>query len=258
MTESYLAKGYEAESDGAPGSPQRGKFELIEQSQFMEPIVAKSVPDEIQHRILSLLSARKLHPGDRLPPERELAASLRVSRTTLRDALRGLATKGVLSARAGSGWFVQLDTSTIASAIALQFQLPSLTLDQLLEVRRVFEPVIAYHGAMRRTDDELEQLRGLISQMESSPSPGEYLELADHLHRHIAACTHNPFFGMALRPILDLMGETRRPEPHWSSDESQKEHRELLTAFEERDGDKAAHAMARHLGGAMVRSWVGR
>lgn len=243
---------------GVPAPGPDGKIGLMTQSQFMEPIVAKSVPDEIQHRILSLLSERKLQPGDRLPPERDLATSLRVSRTTLRDALRGLAAKGVLSARPGAGWFVQLDTSTIASAIALQFQLPNLTLDQLLEVRRVFEPVVAYHAATRRTDEELEQMRELIEQMETAQNPGGYLESADQLHRLIAAATHNPFFGMALRPILDLMGETRRPESHWSSTESQKEHRELLAAFEERDGDKAAHAMSRHLGGAMVRSWVGR
>lgn len=257
MTESYATKDNGAEARVPTPGPD-GKIGLITQSQFSEPIVARSVPDEIQHRILSLLSERKLQPGDRLPPERDLASSLRVSRTTLRDALRGLAAKGVLSARPGAGWFVQLDTSTIASAIALQFQLPNLTLDQLLEVRRVFEPVVAYHAAIRRTDDELEQLRTLVSQMEDCAAPGEYLELADQLHRQIAACTHNPFFGMALRPVLDLMGEARRPEPQWSSMESQKEHRELLEAFDEQDGDKAAYAMARHLGGAMVRSWVGR
>lgn len=225
---------------------------------FSEPIVVKSVPDEIQHKILSLLSERKLLPGDRLPAERELASALRVSRTTLRDALRGLAARGVLEARPGSGWFVQLDASTIDVAIALHFELSDLAVDQILEVRRAFEPAIAYHAALCRSDDELAKMRALIERMEHPVSPEEYLRLADELHALIATATHNPFFGMALRPIFDLMGETRHVDPSWEGKASQKEHWELFAAISAQDANRAAGAMARHLGGAMVRSWIGR
>lgn len=231
---------------------------MKEMSNFAEPIVVRSVPDEIQHKILTLLSERKLLPGERLPAERELARVLQVSRTTLRDALSGLAARGVLKARPGSGWYVQLDTGALDSAIALHFQLSAGTVDQVLEARQAFEPVVAYHAALRRTDSDLAQMRALLSEMQLRPSPARYLELADEMHRLIAAATHNPFFAVALRPMLDLMGETRHPDPHWSSAASEREHWDILAAIEARDCDEAAHAMARHLGGALVRSWLSR
>jgi GntR family transcriptional repressor for pyruvate dehydrogenase complex len=225
---------------------------------FAEPIVVKSVPDEIQHKILSLLSDRKLLPGDRLPAERELASALRVSRTTLRDALRGLASRGVLEARPGSGWYVQLDASTIDVAIALHFELSDLAVDQILEVRRAFEPAVAFYAAQCRTDEELARMRALIEQMEHPVGPDAYLKLADELHVLIANASHNPFFWMALRPVFDLMGETRHADANWEGKASQKEHWELFAAIEAQDGERAAEAMGRHLGGAITRSWVGR
>lgn len=228
------------------------------QSNFSSPIVVKSVPDEIQHKILSLLSERKLLPGERLPAERELASALRVSRTTLRDALRGLAARGVLQARAGSGWYVQLDAGTIDVAIALHFELSDLAVDQILEVRRAFEPAVAYHAAISRTAEELEKMRALVDQMEHPASGDSYLKLADEFHVLIANSTQNPFFWMALRPVFELLGETRHADPNWEGKASQKEHRDLLAAIEAQDGERAAAAMATHLGGAITRSWVGR
>ncbi|GAA0603514.1 FadR/GntR family transcriptional regulator [Sporichthya brevicatena] len=225
---------------------------------FSEPIVVKSVPDEIQHKILSLLSDRKLLPGDRLPAERELASALRVSRTTLRDALRGLAARGVLESRAGSGWYVQLDASSIDVAIALHFELSDLAVDQILEVRRAFEPAVAYHAATGRTDVELARMRELIEAMEHPDSGDTYLKLADEFHLLVATATHNPFFLMALRPVVDLMSQTRHADPAWEGKASQTEHRELLAALEAQDPERAAAAMATHLGGAITRSWVGR
>jgi DNA-binding GntR family transcriptional regulator len=101
-------------------------------------------------------------------------------------------------------------------------------------------------------------MRTLIEKMENPVGPAEYLRLADELHLLIANSTHNPFFFMALRPVFDLMGETRHADPTWEGKASQREHWELFAAIEAKEAERAADAMARHLGGAMVRSWIGR
>src|SRR5260370_38409381 len=90
--------------------------------EVLKPVQARSMPDEVQRKIVQLLADRRLVAGDRLPAERDLSKALGVSRTTLRDALRGLEQGGVLRPRAGSGWYVNLNAGTIADSIALTFQ----------------------------------------------------------------------------------------------------------------------------------------
>jgi GntR family transcriptional regulator, transcriptional repressor for pyruvate dehydrogenase complex len=226
----------------------------------MDPVVTSSVPDQIQRRILGLLSERKLVPGQRLASERELAHALQVSRTTLRDALGGLAARGVLHARRGSGWYVQLDARTIANALAMHFQLTDVTVDQLLEARQAIEPVVAYYAAERRTAEDLNELEALVEEMETlADGDGQqFLLMADKFHGLVAALTRNPFFGVALEPLFGLMREQRKLEPGWSGRAAQEEHRRLLVAIKAQDADGAANAMAQHLGGAKMRSWIAR
>ena len=70
---------------------------------FDSPIVRESVAEMVARRILDMVTARALRPGDQLPPERDLAESLGVSRPSVREAIRGLAILGVVQSRQGGG-----------------------------------------------------------------------------------------------------------------------------------------------------------
>ena len=69
----------------------------------LDPIQRESVAEQVARRILDLVVARHLRPGDQLPPERDLAESLGVSRPSVREAIKGLAILGVVRSRQGAG-----------------------------------------------------------------------------------------------------------------------------------------------------------
>jgi GntR family transcriptional regulator, transcriptional repressor for pyruvate dehydrogenase complex len=222
----------------------------------LQPIQAQSVPDVIQRKIVELLADSKLVAGDRLPAERDLATALGVSRTTLRDALRGLEQRGVLRSRAGSGWYVNLNAGTIASSVALHFQLSELAVEHLYEARQAIEPVIAFYAAMRRSEEDIAGLERLIALMASAKDGASFLGHADTFHAMIASATHNPFFALTIDPVFKLQGSSRQVDTAWSWSDAMKEHKEIMTAIRSADGLEAAEAMARHMGAVKTRVWL--
>jgi DNA-binding FadR family transcriptional regulator len=197
---------------------------------------------------VKLIAARRLAQGDRLPPERDLAKALGVSRTTLRDALRGLAERGILHSRQGSGWYVKLNSNTIAQSIALHFRLSDMTLGQMIEARRVVEPAIAACAAERRTDEELAALEALLAAMEATEDDAEYVDLDHQFHALLGVAAHNPFFALAVQPMHEMMQDLRRHiQTRWKKDASMEEHRRVMDALRRQDAAAAHAAMAEHL-----------
>src|SRR6185503_9979364 len=110
--------------------------------------------------IMRLLTSGELGPGDRLPPERELAARLGVSRSTLREAIRGLEMMRVLQVRHGGGIFVtSLDAPLLLEAAGFAMQLMrDHEVVELLEVRAILEGSAAALASARMTDEDLRVL----------------------------------------------------------------------------------------------------
>ena len=118
------------------------------------------LPERIAARLVSLIRERQLRPGDRLPPERDLAAAMHVSRASLREALRGLAMINVVEIRHGSGTYVtSLETELLVEHLDFVFALNDATFTEALEARQMLEPQLAAAAACNATDDELAQLR---------------------------------------------------------------------------------------------------
>ena len=124
-----------------------------------EPIKRSGLAEEISTRLISLIKEKLLQPGDKQPPERELAAMLNVSRPSLREALRALAILNIIEIRQGDGTYVSsLDTELLVEHLDLIFSLDDSTILQLFEVRKIFEPEIAALAAARITADQIQAM----------------------------------------------------------------------------------------------------
>ena len=109
-----------------------------------------ALPDQIAARLIALLTEHRLKPGDRLPPERELAASMGVSRSSLREALRALAMLGVAETRQGDGTYLTaLEPEQLLRPVGLVLSLSDAGLAELFEARKLVEPGLAALAAQR-------------------------------------------------------------------------------------------------------------
>ena len=209
-----------------------------------------------------MIASGELRAGDRLPIEKELAAQLGVSRGSLREAVRSLATLGVLETRQGDGTYVtQLDPGSLLRPLEFWAGLQEATQSvDLLAVRRVLETESAGLAAVRLTDAEFDDLEKILSDIDSELASGNlepeaFINADAAFHRHIAVASGNP----ALAALIDsLMTRTLRGRL-WraiterdSLGEAHADHRAILAALRTRDAERARIRMAAHLLGVEV------
>src|SRR3954468_11157609 len=116
-------------------------------------VTRDALPDQIAQRLIALITERSLKPGDRLPPQRELAATMGVSRSSLREALRALAMLGVAEMRQGDGTYLtSLQPDKLLRPVGLVLALSDSGLTELFEARKLVEPGLAKLAAQRITD----------------------------------------------------------------------------------------------------------
>jgi GntR family transcriptional repressor for pyruvate dehydrogenase complex len=197
----------------------------------------------------SLIAARRLLAGDRLPPERELAARLDVSRGTLRGALQSLAEQGVLVGRQGSGWVVRPRPDVVATNLAVYLSLEEVTFDQLFAARRAIEPHAAAAAAIHRTTEHLAAMRRCTKAMRSAPDVATYVRADADFHALVTAASGNPLFSVMLAPTLDLLGPMREDVAAHAevTAASHREHDRILAALAASDSDAARAAMLAHI-----------
>jgi GntR family transcriptional regulator, transcriptional repressor for pyruvate dehydrogenase complex len=218
----------------------------------------RSQTDVVIEGIKDMLTRGELHPGSRLPVEKDLAAQLGVSRGSLREGVRALATLGVLETRQGDGTYVTaLDPRTLLVPLGFlaDLQQPAHAAD-LLAVRRVLETESVSLAAIRLTDEELGELdrvlQGVDGILEHEPDMDleAFIEADAQFHRIIARASGNP----PLAAIIDtLVGRTFRARlwraisHRGSVRETQAEHRAILDELARRDPERARLRMSIHL-----------
>src|SRR5215217_1779528 len=122
-------------------------------------VTREALPDQIAARLIDLIMERQLKAGDRLPPERELAATMGVSRSSLREALRALAMLGVAEMRQGDGTYLTaLEPATLMRPVGLVLALSDSGLTELFEARKLVEPGLAKLAAERISDADAAEL----------------------------------------------------------------------------------------------------
>ena len=221
-----------------------------------EVVIAEVVARQIEAMILD----GRLGAGERLPAERTLCRSLKVSRNTLREALKDLRGRGVIQTRRGSGTFVAgLQMLQVQPSTALQNLLQNhpQTLAGLIEVRRLLEGEAAYQAARRAGDEDLQALQRAYREVVAPPSPGDSsaarAQRDIRFHRAIYSAAHNPILLLALNAIRDLMMSFifdttdrlyTRPGA-WRQLRTQ--HRRIYRAIEKRDAPAARRAAGAHI-----------
>lgn len=187
---------------------------------------------------------------ERLPPERDLAQQLGVSRTSLREALHELELKGLIDRRPGRGTLVlDPNLSRVGESLLGHMDAEERSLRHVMDLRAAIEPPIAARAARRATARDLARLRELVAAMRSERSRAAIAQLDIQFHDTIAASTHNPHLVRLLRFASEWIDESRRAV---AFDRRRRErsiaaHSEILACIEARDAEGAARAMERHI-----------
>ena len=206
---------------------------------------------EIVDQIRELISAGRIKPGDRLPPERELAELFKASRNSVRDAIRVLEQMGLIESRQGDGTYVRsVGADELAEPLALMLLQSRTQMRELWEVRRMLEPAIAEHAASRITDEELDELEAILDSQRQKVEAGFMaLEEDTAFHYGIAEAARNSVMLRTLDTLVDLLRQSRerslqragRPATSLAG------HVRILAALRRRDPEAARDEMLRHL-----------
>lgn len=207
--------------------------------------------EQIIESLRGLIEAGELKPGDRLPPERALAETFRVSRNSVREAIRALAQRGVLESRRGAGTFVaQRDEADMAEAFAEVFSLQRRRLEDIFEFRRMVEPAIAALAAKRVDKAMLKELDALLDRQQDQVWTRQRAEEADmEFHRLLALASGNTILVDLLDAMHGAVSESRADTLQTPARmrKSLENHRMILVALAEGNEEGARAAMSEHL-----------
>jgi len=201
--------------------------------------------EQIAAELTRLIREREFRPGDRLPPERELAQQLGVSRPSVREAMIALETAGVIEVRTGSGTYVR---SVVDEKFRLATDAPGIR--EQIDARRLIEPELAALAATSATKEEIALLAGAVERAEAHFRKGERAEDDDYtFHTVLAAASRNTVLAELIRHLWDL-----RRHPMWDTLRNRvvtPEHRmeviadrrAIVSALRKRDAPAARKAM---------------
>jgi len=203
-------------------------------------------------QIMDLVKKSELKPGDKLPPERELAEKLSISRNSLREAFRVLESRGLIKSKAGGGRYVrEIRKNGYSNTENIILSLEKSSILELLEAREMFEVKIVKIAAQRATIEDIELIEKALNKMieEEELKENKKTESDTEFHLAIARASHNFVFTNIIRLHLDLLKGTRektqqipgRREERW------REHQAILQAIKEHNSKKAGEAMLKHL-----------
>ena len=215
----------------------------------MTNLKEKSLSQKIADDIITFILEENLHPGDKLPNETILCEHLNVGRGSLREAMRALASRNIVTIRQGSGTYVASSTGIADDPLGLSFiKNKKKLIHDLMEIRFLLEPSIAALAAMHADDKEIKKIYTLCDEVEELLNANKDHSAKDiELHTAIALSSKNivvprlvPVIFRSIPLLIESTGNTLRNETIAS-------HREIADAIAAHDAVRAHDAMYLHL-----------
>ena len=211
--------------------------------------------EQITEQILSRIMAGELRPGDKLPPERELAEQFGVSRTAVREAVKALHEKGLIEVQPGKGTFVSNITASTSEVMRDSLDLIVNVglvngLVDLVQVRTLLEPGIAALAAEMATAEDIQAMQQAVDTMDTALDNADvYVEADLEFHRALAKASQNSLITILLDSIVDLLREQRKRIflVEGGPERGQNHHKRILEAVATHNPVAAREAMAVHL-----------
>lgn len=211
---------------------------------------------QVVNHVRSLIEKGTLRPGDQLPPERDLARTLNISRTSLRAGIGYLAAVGVMKIKHGVGTFVSDGPPEFGQAsLGLVGALHGFQSWQMFETRILIESGLAALAAERGKEEHHTALAEEVTELFASVDrPNTYLVHDVRYHRIVAQASGNPILAAIMETITSSMYDKRRKTVERSTDlrESAEMHRQLYYAIRNRKSAEARKLMEQHLRMAQV------
>jgi GntR family transcriptional repressor for pyruvate dehydrogenase complex len=219
----------------------KSDFELIRRNKVYE-----EVAKQIERLIL-----KKLKPGDKLPSERELAETLRVSRSSIRDAIRGLELMGLVEPRQGAGTIVrETSVEALVNPFANALKRRQEMVSELLDFRKMLEPPLAARAAAHASPDDVSEMEEILQRQAEKQDQGEPAVAEDtEFHYSVALASGNSVVLKVLDIVMDQLRETRERslQVEGRPQKSLAGHRRILAAIKRHDAEAAKAAMRRHI-----------
>lgn len=225
------------------------------------PIKPKKVSTQIAEQIRSSILAGEFNPGEKLPPERELAEMFGVSRPSVREALNILTSSGLVETYQGGGTLVRsLVENTAAMPLSELIRIDGDRALDVIEVRKGMESWTAWYAATRALPEDIRRLEAVIEGMRKNLEELKHSEDFDaHFHMLVARATHNVVWSHMMQSIFEAMQEFQRDvwRAVYLTEEDQRllfnHHLKIYEMIRDRDADGARGAMLEHLDFAQKR-----
>src|SRR5262245_44847703 len=225
----------------------------------VEPIDRSGITELVVQRIKELLGRGDLKAGSRLPPERELADMLHISRPSLRTALKALSVMGIIHAKPGAGTYIAKSLPEVfTEPMHFMTLINNTSVEELFEARLIIEAGLAELAAERASDADVAALIEEVEEMKATTGdPEEFLKHDVRFHQAMARAANNKLMSGVMDTVAQLLFHIRRQTVALAKDlEAAIEwHEKIIVAIRKHDPKRAKETLSGHLRAAQS-SWA--
>ena len=218
---------------------------------MLKAIKKTRIHEEVVSQIYQMIRDGRFKAGDQLPAERELAETFKISRTSVREALRALESQGLIISKTGTGNFIaDLPIESLVAPLARFLVEEKSALADIFELRKLIEPQIASLAAERATGREIARMKKLLDKQREQVEAGATGVDADtEFHFAIGQATQNHAVEKLVSGLLDILSHSREESLQTAGrrEASIESHLAIVAAIEKHDQAQAREAMRDHI-----------
>jgi len=220
---------------------------------LFSPVKTIKKSDGVYNQLFALISSGKLTPGDKIPSERELAAELRISRQSIREALNRAEVMGLIKVRQGEGSFILSSVKgALMPPLTLIIEQEAARIFEFLEIRKLVEGWCAEKAALEATGEELQGMQEILEKMKKVAAKDKQWEELDlELHLSFVKATHNVIAVHIMEALKVNFGPFFKFTKSMPSSEKMdvlwQHHYEIFKAIKRRDPETAKQKVIEHI-----------